>query len=297
MRTSLSRRAFTLIELLVVIAIIAILMGLLLPAVQKVREAAARMQSLNNLKQLGLACHSAHDSATNFPPMFGPFRGGGNGTVFFWLLPYIEQEPLYKASNVGGTLDPVAAGTYVTPIKIFQSPSDDSNGGVHPTAGWGTTNYGANFQVFGIPTSTNPSNNNFVGVARLSDITDGTSNTVMFAEKYSSCGAFGSLWAHGPQEHNWMPMFAYGNANGALSYTYTGTTSQPGKVGVAALFQVSPDPADQFCDPTRAQTPYTAGILVGLCDGSARAVSPSTDPNVWWAALTTANGDVPGNGW
>jgi prepilin-type N-terminal cleavage/methylation domain-containing protein len=92
------RLAFTLIELLVVIAIIAILIGLLLPAVQKVREAAARMQSANNLKQLGISTHSFYTTNGVAPPMFGTVPAGGasmaGGSVFYNLLPYLEQEPL-----------------------------------------------------------------------------------------------------------------------------------------------------------------------------------------------------------
>ena len=123
-----SHRAFTLIELLAVIAIIAILIGLLVPAVQKVRESAARMQCLNNLKQIGLAVHS-YASACKTVPTEGWASAanggpGNNASVFFNLLPYLEQQPLYECSNGPGQDQPVA---------MFVCPSDSTaSGGVPP---------------------------------------------------------------------------------------------------------------------------------------------------------------------
>src|SRR5262249_47939702 len=130
----LGRVAFTLIELLVVIAIIAILIGLLVPAVQKVREAAARTQCGNNLKQLALAIHSFHDAVKGFPPSRMDNFGGVTWAVM--LLPYIEQDPFYRQWNVNrwyydqGPTPEVGETILQTQLAIFYCPSRRSPGSI-----------------------------------------------------------------------------------------------------------------------------------------------------------------------
>jgi type II secretory pathway pseudopilin PulG len=141
-------------ELLVVIAIIAILIALLVPAVQKVRAAAQRAQTLDHLRQLGLAAHHSNDSYKKLPPMLGwfPAEGPGNGygNTFFHWLPFLEQNNLYRGglNTVTGSYEAAANHTFAQPVPVYQNPLD-------PTVtsglmnGWASGGFAANFQVFG----------------------------------------------------------------------------------------------------------------------------------------------------
>ena len=265
-----ARKGFTLIELLVVIAIIAILIGLLLPAVQKVREAAARSQSQNNLKQLVLAAHGHNDTIGRLPGCWETV-GANTTSPHGYLLPFIEQTNIQNAGFVptnGGY--PHNVGTFATAvIKTFVSPLDTSTPSSIVYGYWAISNYAHNHAVFGVP------NVDWNAKRPLQQISDGTSNTVMFAEKYGTCGGNGSLWAHGNWNWPWMSMYAI-NVNGAPPQA---------------------KPTVPNCDPTRPQAMSAAGCMVGICDGSVRIVSTNISAATWQNANYPNDGNVLGSDW
>jgi prepilin-type N-terminal cleavage/methylation domain-containing protein/prepilin-type processing-associated H-X9-DG protein len=297
MRKVLRWRGFTLIELLVVIAIIAILIGLLLPAVQKVREAAARMTCANNLKQMSLGTINAADTnAGKLPPSIGlyasdgsPSGGNSNGGIFLHILPYIEQDNLYKSSLVNPDPDGRNGNnpTYSqwttqvqnSRVKTYRCPSDSTFGGWG--AEGGRTSYAANGQVF---------RHNYqwggVGLSRYpASIPDGTSNTIFYTEKLQStfdctgcCNNYrDNFWP------DWGPIISSSDCN------------EP--TGPAAIFQNNCKGSPSSCDGNRASSPHTGGINVALGDGSVRFVSASVSPTTWWSAMTPAGGEVLGSNW
>ncbi len=304
-------RGFTLIELLVVIAIIAILIALLVPAVQKVREAAARTQCQNNLKQIGLAVHNFHDTFKVLPPVesvavgtgspYGAFRSpcGSHGTLFFYILPFVEQSPLYKAGNGDSMNLPSQV------VTVYLCPSDpsvtnaNSYGGCGVMQsldvqrnGFGSSNYAANVMVF------DPRGTKSIGPS----MPDGSSNTVIMAERYRNCspdpanggGCTLPAWAWNTIRNGgdpWSsPTFGSSqagiwqmNADGA-QFSYGNTPFQAG-------------PSAQQCNWWVTQGGHTGSMQVGLGDGSIRSVSPSLSLTTWTRACNPSDGNVLGSEW
>jgi prepilin-type N-terminal cleavage/methylation domain-containing protein/prepilin-type processing-associated H-X9-DG protein len=350
------RMAFTLIELLVVIAIIAILIGLLLPAVQKVREAAARMQCSNHLHQFGLAVHN-YESAYQKFPLGQELRSGATttrSTFFIELLPYMEQENLYKLwdfnNNATNVNTNAAASRSATKINPFICPSDgfaenpfnlpatgatfspSQSASGNPFGGfysatsyagnYGTGGYYTSFSTFpvkpnGIFFMTGPgqemrptsmggllhtlcdNHQNLSGV-RISEITDGTSNTIMMGEKNHRDPAFDS-WtsANSGLKMHQVSNWAWGG----------------GRKGAAMLFCSSAVPINttiRTLQPGNPNTPniqnqdrrfnawgsnHSGGANFMLCDGSVRFIRDSLALQTL-SALSTRNGGetIPGDG-
>ena len=262
-----NRRGFTLIELLVVIAIIAILIGLLIPAVQKVREAAQRTQSTNNLKQLGLAIHgiSTAYNGQPLPPSYGLYAGNTmSASIFFYMLPYIEQGNLYdQYFNTANTSVPntgVVVSTYVAPLDP-SNPANDTH-----------ISYASNAAVFGATDQ---------GTVKMTDISGakGTTQTVLFMERFASTGTPAA------NNHRWP-------------HTNVSATNPPNSVYLANLTTSTNFPDPLFgMNPTQAGTTYdatahafsNAGILVGMADGSVRPVSQGVTAKVVPVANTTVS--------
>jgi prepilin-type N-terminal cleavage/methylation domain-containing protein/prepilin-type processing-associated H-X9-DG protein len=310
-------RGFTLVELLVVIAIIAILIGLLLPAVQKVREAGNRAQCQNNLKQMVLATQNcAQTNDGKIPPSIGtyptpnlgrcPITGGFGGALYF-LLPFMEQANIYQTTYCTGAppgYDVEAPGAVTWPpnpngpdgvmnivVKSYLCPSDPTANGGKGYQGWATVgSYADNGQIFVPDWTANPS--------FPASITDGLSTTIFFTETYAGGTYAGdaTLW--------WWDYNTFQDPS-------TGDCGGQGYVGPAYLPLWQPSASYCLQNTTifvgwggspsvcmcRAVSPHTGGINVGMGDGSVHFVAQGISGATWYAACTPTGGEVLGPDW
>ena len=303
------RSGFTLIELLVVIGIIAVLIGLLLPAVQKVRDAAARIQSANNLKQIGLAMHGHNDAAGGLPPTNGWYpklpagakyqAGGSQGSAFFHILPYIEQDNLRKLSNrtlyyIYSSATPTTnSGSYVynDPTYGYRYDYTYTYGGYTSTyvpsgvqAYWGGSviNYPVKLYLAPADPSVTSESYGYSGYLlntavfdkdlKIQTISDGSSNTVLVAEGYASCYSYGYSQTN-PHDYTYSSRYSYWPGYyydytylASYKYTYTGSYYQ--SIGyTTSSYTYSYSYYTPKFSPVAGKT-FQVRPALGQCDGS-----------------------------
>jgi prepilin-type N-terminal cleavage/methylation domain-containing protein len=305
------RRGFTLIELLVVIAIIAILIALLVPAVQKVREAAARTQCTNNLKQIGLAVANFESTFRRMPPLYGgatttvlnsPKFPNVWGSTQVFLLSYIEMDNLYKKMATASPVSyvPSNANAWQSVVSTYVCPADPSmSDGVQNGGDKGGCSYAANAQVFASLSDETYPNGGAMNLsskpgwadrgAPVSRLADGSTNIIMFTHSYALCGATqGSMWGYSAGANN-VPSATLSNQPWSRASYIKQTYSTPAS---AAPFQNQPNPYNSACTPKDPATPHSSAMMVALAGGSVRAITPSISVETWNKACLPNDGNT-----
>lgn len=318
MSNNLKRNAFTLIELLVVIAIIAVLIGLLLPAVQKVREAAARLQCTNNLKQIGLAMMNYESTYRMFPAGYldnmtlnpvnasattnpDPIIGWGWGAL---ILPYLEQEALFKSISMSSiAMNNTSANAIAfrkTVIKGFLCPSDDTGINTFTISGTGGNFELAKSSYAGVNGQGELADfDSALGLGMLlrgrgvsiAEVTDGLSNTLFVGERSSKSAkqAAGTL----PGICTWVGALPGGDLDGETSALYvlgwTGDSANP--------YPPNHAEPDGYFHPEVFTSKHSGGINFLFGDGSVRFIPDSIDGQVWVNLGTRQGGEVISGGY